>query len=223
VIILWQWLTQTNSGLATRIAAGVIIFAILALIDFRRNGNQATRWREYAFLLLCVVAALAYGIVNDLITSTISWEYFSYGKGLWPDVLPDVPPDSLRLHLAACVVGMKATWTVGLMIGVALLLANNPRKDRPQLPLSALAKRLVWILIVTIIIALAFGIAGDKGIFAHFSDDFAQMLRRNEMRPRRFMTVFGIHLGGYVGGLIGLCGAVISVACRRKQPAPSLA
>src|SRR5437762_121034 len=106
---MWTWLTQTDAGLAVRIAAGVLIFTSLALVDLRRNGPGATRWREYLFLLFCVTAAMFYGIANDLITSSISWEYFAYGKGL-ADTLGN-SPDPLKLHLAAMVIGMKATWT----------------------------------------------------------------------------------------------------------------
>jgi len=214
---VWHWLTQTNSGLATRIAIGAAIFFILAVIDLKKNGARATRWREYLFLLACVAFALVYGIVNDLITSTISWEYFSFGKGLWPDVLPDLPPNPLRLHIAACVVGIKATWTVGLIIGAALLLANNPRKNRPQLPITTLAKMLPMIAVITVAFAMILGLAGYSGLIAKFSDDFAQMLRHDEMRPRRFIAVFGIHLGGYMGGLIGIITSVFIVLHQRKH------
>jgi hypothetical protein len=203
--------------LRTRIIIGVLFFTILGAIDIKQNGRRATRWREYVFLLICVATALLYGIVNDLITSTISWEYFSYGKGLWPDVVPDIPPNQMQLHLAACVVGMKATWTAGLIIGVAILLANNPRKDRRQLPIESLIKFLPIVLLITVTTAILFGIAGYFGWLALFSNDFTQMLRHDEMRPHRFIAVFGIHLGGYIGGLLGIIAAVISIFRMRKK------
>ncbi|HEY7091347.1 MAG TPA: hypothetical protein VH518_24840 [Tepidisphaeraceae bacterium] len=212
---MWHWLTQTDAGLATRIGAGVLIFAMLALIDLRRNGHSARRWREYLFLLLCVSAAMAYGIVNDLITSSISWEYFCYGKGLWPEILHDVPPDPAKLRLAAAVVGMKATWTAGLIGGVVLLIANNPSHERHQLSFAALMRLLFLVLIAAAVTAVVLGVAGGWGLLTWYSHDFAEMVRRNEMRPYRFMTTFGIHLGGYVGAFWGLVAAVIVILHRR--------
>src|SRR4051794_25441713 len=122
----WTWLIHSTAGLFARIAAGIAIFAGLAIVDWRKHGSKATRWREYAFLVTGVIVAMLYGVVNGQITCTISWEYFYYGKELAAELGPTTPPDSPRLHLAAAIVGMKATWSAGLLIGVAILLANNP-------------------------------------------------------------------------------------------------
>src|SRR3954463_15199167 len=105
-------------SLPIRIAIGVAIFTALALHDLRRHGRRATRWREYAVLLACVAAACAYGVLNDQLTSSISWEYFYYGKGLETALGPQIPPDPLQLHLRAALVGVQATWSAGLILGV---------------------------------------------------------------------------------------------------------
>src|SRR5436190_9095757 len=85
---------RSNYWLAARIAAGVLVFAALAIWDWRRHGAAATRWREYCFLLITIVAAMIYGIINDQITSRISWEYFYYGKELQQILGARTPPDS---------------------------------------------------------------------------------------------------------------------------------
>src|SRR5437868_15408094 len=139
---MWTWWTNSTAGLWARIAIGVLIFAALAWWDYRRNRDQATRWREYLVLVACTLGAMAYGIVNDQITSTISWEYFYYGKDLADTLGPHLPPDSIKLHLAAALVGIQATWSAGLIIGVALLVANNPSKTLPRLPNTALLNQL---------------------------------------------------------------------------------
>src|SRR6185503_949559 len=155
---VWEWLTKTDAGLLARIGAGVAIFALLALVDLARNGRAATRWREYAFLVACVAAALLYGVINDQVTSRISWEYYAFGKGLAP-VLGNLPPDPWRLSWEAAKVGLKATWTVGLLIGVACLLANNPKPDLPQVPLPKLFTRVPIVLACAIACAMILGIA----------------------------------------------------------------
>jgi len=212
----WNWLILSDAGLFLRIAVGVCIFAVFALVDLRKNRAAATRWREYAFLLTCVLAAIAYGAMNDQLTSAISWEYFYYGKDLANQLGAQVPPDPLKLHLAAAIVGIKATWSAGLLIGVAMLLANNPSKCLPRLRNRSLLRALPLVLLLTLLFAAAGAIAGRFALPALWNSDFADMLRRNEMRPRRFMTVYGIHLGGYIGGLLGMLAAVWRIRLRRR-------
>ena len=59
----------------------------------------------------------------------------------------------------------------------------------------------------------------ERSVFnPRWNEDFAEMLKHNLWRPRRFMTVYGIHLGGYIGGLVAMITAVILI--RRKRRAP---
>jgi hypothetical protein len=215
----FEWL-KSDVGLATRIAAGVLIFAALAAVDLRRRGHEATRWRENLFLLLCVGVALLYGAANDQITSTISWEYFYYGKELDRVLGPNTPPDPVRLHLHAALVGMKATWSAGLIVGVALLLANNPRRHRPQLSYATLARVLAMIFAITACCGIIGGLLGYFGGLTWVSTDFVEMTRTNIFRPRRFIATWGVHLGGYVGGLVGIIVGVIRIKQMRRAGMP---
>src|SRR5690242_9831290 len=115
----WDWWVKSDEGLATRVAIGCSIFVVLALVDFARNGRRAARWREYLFLVFAVALAMGYGAVNDAVASRISWEYFYYGKGLSDQLGPRVPPDPAALRWAAVGVGLRATWSAGLIAGVA--------------------------------------------------------------------------------------------------------
>ncbi len=210
---VWHWLTETDGGLMVRILVGVCIFTFLGVTDFIRHRSRATRWREYLFLLAAVGVALVYGVINDQITVRLSPEYFLYGKGLEPLVGNDLN----RLPWEAAKVGIKATWSVGLVIGVAFLLANNPRRDRPRLPYRDLLRHIVKVLAMSILCAAAMGVIGRLGGLVFFSEDFRQMVAHDEFRPRRFMGVYGIHLGGYVGGLAGTVWAVVSIFRQRRS------
>jgi hypothetical protein len=219
---VWHFLTQTDAGLFTRIAVGAAIFMTLALLDLRANGPSATRWKEYLFLLAAVGAALVYGVSNDLITSSISWEYFVYGKDLLHAVGDRVPPDRLVMAREAAKVGLKATWTAGLLIGVAMLLANNPTKPsrhaaNPPVSYPSLLKLLPIIFLCCFAFAIPLGFAGYLGWLNCFSQDFREMTRRDEFRPARYIAVYGIHLGGYVGAAIGTGAAVVRIRIRRRQ------
>lgn len=211
-----DWLINTDSGLAARIAAGVVVLSILAILDLRKHGRSARCWREYLFLLLCVGVALAYGIINDQLTVGISWEYFYYGKDIGAQLGPKTPPEAWALRWAAAKVGMKATWTAGLILGVIILFANNPTRTLAPLPFSRVTRKLPLMLTVTAACAMVLGIVGRLGGLIPFNDDFRMLIKDDMWRPYRFMTVYGIHLGGYVGGLLGAIAAAISIQYERR-------
>jgi hypothetical protein len=200
----------------TRFTFGIVVLAALAIVDLRQKGRNATRWREYAFLTLCVAVALVYGILNDQITCRISWEYFYYGKDLSPILGPDTPPDATALQLQALRIGASATWWAGLIIGAAMLIANNPSRRGPQLSYPRLIARLPAILVITALSAIVFGFAGNLYYLNGISPDFQNLAATNLWRPHRFMTVYGIHLGGYVGGALAVIYSVSSILHERR-------
>ena len=209
-MLSWTWWTKSTQGLLARIAIGAAIFAMLATVDLVRHGSRATRWREYLFLIAGVALACGYGIVNDQITSRISWEYFYYGKGL-DDVLGSrIPPDSKALAWAVIKVGIEATWTAGLIVSVALLIANNPRPNRPRLPYRKLLSQFGFVALIAVCCSIILGVVGYLGGLIWISSDFRWLVHENLMRPSHFMCVFGIHLGAYLGGTAG----AIICACR---------
>ena len=200
-----------------RIAVCVAILAALAIMDLVQKGRQATRWREYAFLVLCVAVAIVYGIVNDQITCRISWEYFYYGKNLAPILGPQTPPDAGALSLQVLRIGAAATWWAGLIVGAAMLITNNPSRRGPQLSYARLAARLPIILAIAAITAALFGLAGYDYLLNWISPDFQNIAELNLWRPHRFMTVYGIHLGGYAGGALAAIYAVSSIHHQRRS------
>ena len=217
----WQWWLHSDAGLVARVSIGVAILAALAGWDLHRRGARATRWREYLFLVACVALALLYGVVNDQVTTTISWEYFAYGKGVVEALPLSEPPNSSAFRWEAAKIGLKTTWTAGLIVGVALLLANNPRRDRRgRLTFGQLFRLVPVVFAVVILSALCLGVAGYFGAFAWTSQDFREMLRHDQWRPRRFMAVYGAHLGAYAGGVLGTFIAVVRVIRIRRTLGP---
>ncbi len=211
----FHWWFKTDAGLAARIAIGASIFAMLAATDLMRHGRAAQRWREYAFLLLATLAGIAYGVVNDAVTSSISWEYYFYGKGL-ADVMPaKTPPDPRALRNQAMGIGMRAGGSAGIVIGAILLIANNPRPNRRRLTYKQLASHLSMIFAVTIACSLLLGAAGASGWLLWTSNDLADLWHTGDFRPIRFLGVYGIHLGAYIGGAIGITIAVVRIAQAR--------
>jgi len=64
---------------------GVAILAAMALLDYLQHPKNPTRLKEYAFLVYAMLVAVAYGILHDHVTATISREYFLRWKGLADD------------------------------------------------------------------------------------------------------------------------------------------
>ena len=215
-----HWLLHTDAGLLARILTGSAIFACLARIDLRRNGRSATRWREYLVLLAGVLAALFYGAVNDQITVTISPEYFLNGKEL--DKIVGDHPVMSQLRWEAAKVGLKATWTAGLLFSVLLLLVNNPMRGWPRLPNRRLVLYLPMILVVAAVCGAIGGWLGYHGYLTRLDSDFAPMVDANMYRPMRFMAAWGVHLGGYVGGVMGTILVAIAILNTRRISARGL-
>jgi hypothetical protein len=160
---------------------------------------------------------MVYGMGNDQITSRISWEYFYYGKGLHAVLGSGLPLDLPGLHWEATKVGMKATWSAGLIAGVCILLANNPWRKRAQLPYRKLLWVLPMILGCAVVFAAAGAVLGYLGLLSWMSQDFGFLAEANVFRPARFMCVYGIHLGGYLGAGLGTAWAVGWVVWQRFQ------
>ena len=209
-----KWLWFSGGGQTVRVALGATFFIALAVWDLRRHGRSAQRWREYALLLAAVAAAVAYGIVNDQITSAISWEYFYYAKEGYRAMCEQTPPDRAALCWEAAKIGAKATWTAGLIFGVAILLANNPRRGLPRLSYGKLYRMIPAVMATAAACGLLVALAGYFGAFA---GAFPELVEGHPWRPARFMAAWSAHLGGYIGGLLGTAGAVWYVLRRRKQ------
>ncbi|HOF17944.1 MAG TPA: hypothetical protein PK082_03480 [Phycisphaerae bacterium] len=212
---IWRWLVS-EQGTAWRIGVGAAVLLGLLAWDIRRRGWASERWREYLFLLAATAIAGAYGVVNDQITLTISWEYFVYGKELYHLLRGPMDVDMPAARLEAVLVGVQATWWAGLLMGAAVLLANNPRPNRPRLAYRELVRLMLLPLATAALLGAIGGILGRAGLLTWASEDFQMMVREDIFRPYRFMAVWGIHLGGYVGALVGTGLAVWHVRQRRK-------
>src|SRR4029077_1503393 len=66
-------------------------------------------------ILLCVAAAIAYGVAHDQITARVCLEYFTV---FHPPVFATQSPTALALGW-----GVIATWWCGLLLGLLLALA----------------------------------------------------------------------------------------------------
>jgi hypothetical protein len=221
----WNWWLNSDAGLLARISIGAAVFLALAAWDLGRNGGRARRWREYLFLLAATAAGVAYGVVNDSITSSISWEFFYFGKGLDAVLGPHTPPAMAALRWEAIKVGMKAAGSAGVLAGAIVLLANSAsrrRPDMPQLSFSRLAAYLGAIALGSAAGAALLGAAGYFGELSWMSKALRGIAEEDLFRPARFHCVYGIHLGSYAGGILGTMIACWRIQVERKHKGPGV-
>jgi hypothetical protein len=170
--------------------------SIVAWIDWRRRAAQATKWREYSFLL---VAGLL-GIAIDQITATISPDYFVLRKGITAD-------DRFRLSIAA--LGFQAGLLMGMVVGGIYLIANNPRPDRRSLPAAQLFRVALFPIFAAMVLMPLVALAVHRWDPLHLTLELSDML--SPSRIGRLLTVWGMHLGIYLGGLLGTIYGVVGI------------
>jgi hypothetical protein len=192
-----------------RVTAGLVVFAILLAVDLCRGRYQ--RAKEYTYLFGMTVAAMAYGIVHDYVSWSISPAYFVFGKGIasaatcysWETV-----------KLAA-----TALWSVGLLGSACVLVANNADKQGRQLPYAVLVKVAVIPLFLSIAIEIPLGLSFHW--IAPWMLSAAHLRSLYAHAGSSFFIVWGMHIGAYLGGAMGIIIAVL-VVVRKKRSLPGV-
>jgi hypothetical protein len=185
-------------SLLARLSLLLALMAIVAGIDWRRNGSRGTKWREYAFLIVSGLLGGLFGIANDHLTATISADYFVLGKGIVADG---------QFRLSVTGLGFQAGLCAGAVIGGCYLTANNPKPERPNLAYPRLLQFGLWPLFFAVLVAPLVSLLVCRWDPLDFGSRLGDVLSPPQLI--RFLAVWGIHLGLYAGGLIGtICGVV---------------
>ena len=166
----------------------VLLASVVVAWDLRRRGREARRWTEYLFLLGSGGAGAVFGVLNDLVTSHVSPEYFTLGKGI-----------AAGEGFVGRVVqlGAEAGFVAAVVAAGLYLLANNPRRGRPSLPY----RRLVRLSLRTLAVAAMSGAALGAVVFLAVPEDLSPG-SGEELSPtvrHGYLVVWSIHLGLYLG------------------------
>jgi hypothetical protein len=184
-----------------RVAFGLTIFGVLGVIDVVRNPQNPKRLKEYAFLFGVTAIVMLFGLVHDAVTFSLSPDYFRVIKGIRSG---SFFPDVAQLALAA-------SWTVGLVIGLAFLVANNPSERWPQLPYRRLARHLLWPAVMAPLLAVFMAVATRLA-----PEWVAERLGSSALRAD-VATVWVAHIGTYVGAVSGLVAGVVQITRERRR------
>jgi hypothetical protein len=156
-----------------------------------------TRAKLFPILLAagCVIAGL-YGAIHDQISYSVSPEYFDAFKFIQFSI-----PWTLWNRVGAALVGWSATWWMGLIIGVPVLLVAR------LLPTTrAYVRESLIAFAVVALTALAIGLGALAVARATITAEnvrsfwYPATLRD----PAAFAQVGMMHNFGYLGGLVGI-------------------
>jgi hypothetical protein len=182
-----------------RVACLLALMAVVVIVDFSRHGAQASKYREYGFILIAGMTGAVVGFVNDWMTCSLSPDYFLIGKGLEPG------PD---LRMRAGKLGLQAGLSAGIIGGAVCLFASVNKVPFSAARMRRLLAGLWMPLLGAALLGLGLpAVAGRLDPF-HFSAQLGSML--TDERISRFQEVWWRHTGLYGGMIIGL-GALILV------------
>jgi hypothetical protein len=188
-----------------RVALLLGLMLVVSLLDFYRNGAQAAKFREYGFILITGAIGGAVGLVNDLITSSISPEYFILGKGL---------EDSPNLRIQAGLYGLQVGFSAGVIGGAVCLYASRRKTAYPPAKFSRLFQMLWMPVAGAILCGIILPMGGYTFDPARFSSQLDALL--NTERISRFRQVWWTHIGLYAGMVIGLTAMIFRAVKGRK-------
>jgi hypothetical protein len=189
----------------------LFVLSVIAWFDWLKYRAAARRWKEYCFILGVGMIGVAFAIIVDTFTSKISPEYFIYGKGV---------PLGHDFYLRILGLAIEVGFSGGIVAGGAYLLANSAGRGKSGLPFSALLK-LLWIPLV-----FAIALAAPMSWFCLKYDPKHLREELEFIRPaeagERFIMVWGVHAGLYIGALLGIAIGALIIRRKLKQlPEPA--
>lgn len=157
------------------------------------------------FFCICCMAGI-YGFLHDQISYTVSTEYFTRLKFHQFNI-----PEKLYNRIGAGIVGIKATWWMGLVIGTIII------------PLGLIIPHwknylysMLWTFVHISLTALIIGIVAlIYGLINYNINNLQNFNIPNDIEDKiRFCVVGNMHNFSYLGGLIGIIVGVINIIIR---------
>lgn len=153
--------------------------------------------QSLSIVVLCILAAVIYGVLHDQITARICIEYFTIGH----------PPIFHKPVTSPTIVGIAwgviATWWVGLGLGIPLAIAAQAGR-RPPRDVGSLVSSLGWLMAITGLLAAIAGLAGYVTARAGGVVLLEPLASRiPEGKHTAFLIDLWIHSASYLFGLLG--------------------
>lgn len=171
------------------------------------------RAKTMAFFALlglgCAVAAL-FGALHNQLSYTVAPEYFHGFKFSQFNI-----PSELHNRQGAALVGVYASWWMGLVVGLPVFAIGLPITS-VRAYLRAGVQAMAWVIGMAALGGLIGLLAGWSLMTEARIESF--YIPTNILDPIRFMWAGSMHDGSYIGGLAGLIlGLILMIRIKRKQ------
>ena len=161
-------------------------------------------------IVLCMLAAIAYGVIHDEITARLCVEYFTIAH---PPIFHTASPTVLGLCW-----GIAATIGIGVVLG-AILAEVSQSEGQPAVPIRQIARSLLILLAMMALAAFLAGLLGyELSRHAIISIPITLAYRIPPASHDRFMAVWFAHGASYLAGLTG--GAILILRIWRERGKP---
>ena len=178
----------------------IVLMALVASVDYFNNSRDLWKSREYLFLLLASGLVATFGALNDQLSCSLSPEYFQFGKGLGLG-------SGFRWRVAG--LGAKAGFMGGFLVfGLFLIFAKSNRLQ-PIAFYTNLIRLLRYPFVYSVLFSLILG-----PTFAYLPPGLVPVVVSEgltHLAASHFMSVWGWHIGLYLGGLIGTVHAILLI------------
>lgn len=159
-------------------------------------------------VLLCVVAAVSYGVVHDQITARVCVDYFTIGH---PPVFATTDPTLLGIGW-----GIIATWWVGFLIGVPLAAAARIGIE-PKRAARTFIPPLLRLQMVAAFVAVLAGVCGWGLAHAEIIVLKGSLADRFPVEHHvAFLAAAWAHSASYLVGFVGGMHLIVSVLRSRR-------
>jgi hypothetical protein len=151
--------------------------------------------KSVGIVVLCIGAAITYGIVHDQVTARVCVEYFTIGH--YP-VFNTTDPTLLGIGW-----GIIATWWVGLLLGIPLAFVARAG-ERPKRSPNSLVRPVGVVLIVMGVASLIAGLVGwllARLGWVMLVGPLADSVPTDKQVP--FIADLWAHSASYLAGIIG--------------------
>lgn len=157
-------------------------------------------------VLLCIAAAMVYGIVHDQFTARICLEYFTV---FHPQIFPTQSPTLLAVGW-----GLLATWWVGAFLGLLLGLAARAG-DPPKLTARDVFPYVTRLLLIMGACAFVAGVVGYLLARRGLITPPPLVAGTLHLAVSNFMADWWAHSASYASGFFG--GFAVCVLIYRKR------
>ncbi|HEY4289578.1 MAG TPA: hypothetical protein VGN00_20900 [Puia sp.] len=168
----------------------------------------------FLIILVATVIAAIYGVGHDQVTYSISPEYYTKFKFIQFNLADSAAAQHMTQPRSAVVMtGVKATWWMGVLIGVVLGLVGFIFPDADSMFSSVL--QALWLVLLVVILA---GVAG--GLYGHYvlAEKGVSWWMPLDLKDRTaYITVGSIHNFSYAGGAVGVLAGVIFLVVRNNR------